>query len=149
MLLHSLQRWVTVRHHPAASGAAREKGRLLLTPDQPITTSVTYRNGVTVVSVGGEIDLSTTPAFQAAIAGVLAEEPPVLVIDLSALQFLASAGLRVLVAARERLSKSARLAVVANRPAIRRPIELTGLDRVFSLYPTLDDALLAVRTTAE
>jgi anti-sigma B factor antagonist len=124
------------------------KGRLL-TPEQPITVSVAHRNGVTVVSIGGEIDLSTAPAFEAAIAGALAEEPPVLVIELSAVQFLASAGLRILVAAQEKASKSAQVAVVASSPATSRPIELTGLDKVFSLYPTLDDALLAVRTAAE
>lgn len=125
-----------------------EKGRPL-TPEQPITTSVAHRNGVTVVSIGGEIDLSTAEAFEAAIARALAEEPPVLVIELSQVQFMASAGLRILVATQEKVSKSAQVAVVAGSPATSRPIELTGLDKVFSLYPTLDDALIAVRTTAE
>lgn len=120
-----------------------------MTPEVPITTAVGHRNGVTVVSVGGEIDLSTAPAFEAAIAGALAEKPTVLVIELSAVQFLASAGLRILVATQEKLSKSAQVAVVASSPVTSRPIELTGLDKVISLYPTLDDALLAVRTTAE
>lgn len=120
-----------------------------MTPEQPITTSVAHRNGVTVVSIGGEIDLSTAEAFEAAIARALAEEPPVLVIELSQVQFMASAGLRILVATQEKVSKSAQVAVVAGSPATSRPIELTGLDKVFSLYPTLDDALIAVRTTAE
>ena len=120
-----------------------------MTPEQPITTSVAHRNGVTVVSIGGEIDLSTAEVFEAAIARALAEEPPVLVIELSQVQFMASAGLRILVATQEKVSKSAQVAVVAGSPATSRPIELTGLDKVFSLYPTLDDALIAVRTTAE
>jgi anti-sigma B factor antagonist len=119
-----------------------------LTSEQPITTSVAHRNGVTVVSVGGDIDLSTAPAFEAAIGEALAEEPAVLVLELSAVQFMASAGLRVLVATQEKVSKSAQVAVVASSLAISRPIELTGLDKVLSLYPTLDEALLAVRTTA-
>jgi anti-sigma B factor antagonist len=117
-----------------------------VTSEQPITTSIAHRNGVTVVSVGGEIDLSTAPAFEAAIVGALAEEPPVLVIELSAVQFMASAGLRILVATQEKASKCAQIAVVASGPATSRPIELSGLDKMFALYPTLDDALLAVRT---
>ncbi|MGH3636936.1 STAS domain-containing protein [Mycobacterium sp.] len=120
-----------------------------MTPEQAITASVAHHNGVTVVSIGGEIDLSTAAAFEEALAGALAEQPPVLVIELSAVQFMASAGLRILVATQEKVGKSAHLAVVASNPATSRPIELTGLDKVFSLYPTLDDALVAMRTTAD
>jgi anti-anti-sigma factor len=57
---------------------------------------------------------------------------------------MASVGLRILVATHEKVSKSAQVAVVANNPAASRPIQLTGLDKVISLYPTLDEALIAV-----
>ena len=110
----------------------------------PITTSVAHRAGVAVVSIGGEIDLSTAPAFEAAINGALDDDPPVLVIELSDVSFMASVGLRVLVAAHDKVSKSAQLAIVANNPATSRPIQLTGLDKIMSLYPTLDDALTAL-----
>jgi anti-anti-sigma factor len=117
-----------------------------LAPADPITSTVAHREGVAVVSIGGEIDLSNAPEFEAAIDEALDEDPPVLVIELSAVKFMASAGLRVLAAARDKLSKSSQLAVVANNPATSRPIQLTGLDKVFSLYPTLGDALTAVKT---
>ena len=110
----------------------------------PITTSVARRDGVAVVSVGGEIDLSTAPAFAAAIAGALDDDPPVLVIELSEVSFMASVGLRILAATQEKVSKSARVAIVADNPATSRPMQLTGLDQIISLYPTLDDALAAV-----
>jgi anti-sigma B factor antagonist len=115
-----------------------------LSAADPITTSVAHREGVAVVSIGGEIDLSTAPAFEAAITGALDEDPPVLVIELSEVSFMASVGLRILVATHEKVSKSAQVAVVANNPAASRPIQLTGLDKVISLYPTLDEALIAV-----
>jgi anti-sigma B factor antagonist len=99
-----------------------------------------------VLTVGGEIDLSTAPAFEAAIAGALAEDPAVLVVELSAMEFLASSGIRILAATREKLGESGQLAVVANSPATRRPIELLGLDKIVALYPTLDDALTAIGT---
>ncbi|MGH3544265.1 MAG: STAS domain-containing protein [Mycobacterium sp.] len=114
-----------------------------------MTTSLAHREGVAVVSIGGEIDLSTAGAFETAIAGALDEDPPVLVIELSAVQFMASAGLRVLAATREKIGKSAHVAVVASNPATSRPIQLTGLDKDISLYPTLDDALAAVKTPAD
>jgi anti-sigma B factor antagonist len=115
-----------------------------LSAANPITTSLAHREGVAVISIGGEIDLSTAPAFEAAIAGALDDDPPVLVIELSEVRFMASVGLRILAAAHEKVSKSARVAIVANNPATSRPMQLTGLDKVIRLYPTLDDALTAV-----
>jgi anti-sigma B factor antagonist len=110
----------------------------------PITTAIVHREGVAVVSIGGEIDLSTAPAFEAAIATALEANPVVLVIELSQVSFMASVGLRILAATQENAGKSAQVAVVANNSAVSRPIQLTGLDNIFSLYPTLDAALIAV-----
>ncbi len=110
----------------------------------PITTSVAHREGVAVVSVGGEIDLSTAPAFEAVIAEALEEDPPVLVIELSEVTFMASVGLRILAATQEEVGKSIQLAVVADHAAASRPMQLTGLDNVISMYPTLDEALTAL-----
>ena len=110
----------------------------------PITTSLARREGVAVVSVGGEIDLSTAPTFEAAIKAALDDHPPVLVIELSDVKFMASVGLRILVATQEKVGQSAQVAIVADNPAASRPMQLTGLDKVFSMYPTLDDALAAV-----
>jgi len=101
-----------------------------------------------VVAVGGEIDLSTAPAFEAAVATALNEEPSVLVIDLSDVTFMASVGLRILVATQEELRTSVQVAVVANNAATSRPIEMTGLDEIISLYPTLDDALNSAKRNA-
>jgi anti-sigma B factor antagonist len=101
-----------------------------------------------VVAVGGEVDLSTAPAFEAAIATALKEEPPILVIDLSGVTFMASVGLRILVATQEELRDSVRVAVVANNPATSRPIQMTGLDEIIALYPTLSQALDAVDPNA-
>jgi anti-sigma B factor antagonist len=120
-----------------------------LSATDPVPTSVGYRDGVAVLSVGGEIDLATAPALEAAIDEVLGEDPPMLVIDLSGVEFLASAGLRILVATRQKLGESAPFAVVASGPATSRPIQLTGLEEVFPLYPTLDAALGAVRANAD
>ncbi|MGD1169543.1 STAS domain-containing protein [Mycobacterium seoulense] len=113
-------------------------------PDS-ITTLVEDHDGVSVVSVSGEIDLVTAPALEQAIGAVVAESPTALVIDLSAVEFLGSVGLKILAATFEKLGKAQGYGVVARGPATRRPIHLTGLDKTFPLYPTLDDALTAVR----
>ena len=110
----------------------------------PITTSVAHREGVAVVSIGGEIDLSTAPAFEAVITEALEEDPPALVVELSEVIFMASVGLRILAATQENVGKSIQVAVVADGMATSRPMQLTGLDKLVSLYPTLDEALTAL-----
>jgi anti-sigma B factor antagonist len=113
-----------------------------------ITTSVAHREGVAVVSIGGEIDLSTAPAFEAVIAEALEEDPPALAIELSEVTFIASVGLRILAATQDKVGKSIQIAVVADNAAASRPMQLTGLDNVISMYPTLDDALAALGEAA-
>lgn len=113
-------------------------------PDS-ITAVVADHEGVAVLSISGEIDLVTAPALEEAIGGVVADNPSALVVDLSGVEFLGSVGLKILAATYEKLSRSAEFGVVARNPATRRPIHLTGLDKTFPLYPSLDDALSGVR----
>jgi anti-sigma B factor antagonist len=127
----------------ATSDMTADEGWPLSAAD-PISTSVAHREGVAVVSIGGEIDLSTAPVFEAAIAEALEEEPTALVIELSGVSFMGSVGLRILAATQDKTGKTSPVAVVADNPAASRPIQLTGLDNVVSLYPTLDEALSAL-----
>jgi anti-sigma B factor antagonist len=113
-------------------------------PKDPITTSVSYDDGIAVLAIGGDVDLATIPAFQAAIADALSRRPKALIVDLSAVDFLASAGLQALVATHENVSGAAGFAVVADGPATSRPIELTGLDQILSLHSSLREAKAAL-----
>ena len=117
-----------------------------LSETDAITTSVERRDDVTLLAVGEVVDLATAPALEEAIDGLLAEEPKALIVDLSAVTFLASVGLRLLVSTHEKVSKSGEFAVVASGPITSRPIQLTRLDQVFAMYTTLDEALAGVRT---
>ena len=114
--------------------------------EEAIATALAYQNGIAVLKVDGDIDLATVPALEAAIDEALISKPSGLVIDLSEVGFLASAGLQTLVATHNNVSPTAQFAVVANSAATSRPIQLTGLDQIFQMYPTLDDALTAVRS---
>ena len=114
-----------------------------------IATAIAYQDGIAVLKVGGDIDLATVPALEAAIDEALIPRPTGLVIDLSDVGFLASAGLQALVATHTNVSQSAHFAVVANSASTSRPIQLTGLDQLFELYPTLSEALTAVKTNSK
>ena len=97
-----------------------------------------------VISVSGVVDMLTSPQLETAIAASLEKKPAAIIVDLSDVDFLASAGMGVLVAARDRVSESAGFAVVADGPATSRPLKLVGLADVIGMYPTLDEARAAV-----
>jgi anti-sigma B factor antagonist len=111
-----------------------------------ITTSVARRDEIVLLTVGGDVDLSTAPTLERAIDAVLIGRPRAFIIDLSAVEFLGSAGLKLLAAANEKSTFPGRFGVVANNSAARRPIEVTQLDQFVSLFPTLDDAVTSLRS---
>lgn len=94
-----------------------------------------------VVSVTGEVDAVTAPDLGAAIDEATAGDPAGLIIDLSGVDFLASAGLSVLVVTHDQLAGTARFGVVADGPFTRRPITVLGVDTIIALYRTLEEAL--------
>ncbi|OBK16170.1 STAS domain-containing protein [Mycobacterium asiaticum] len=112
-----------------------------MSPEDLIATSVERRAGVVLLTVTGEIDLSSAPHLAGAIDEVLAEEPAALIIDLSGVDFLASVGLQLLGQTGERSKGKRYFAVVATGPTTLRPIRLTGMDSKFELHTTVDDAL--------
>lgn len=113
-----------------------------------ITVSVDHRDGIALIFVGGEIDLNTAPALEAAVADVLGEQPTALIAELSGVDFMGSVGLKILAATQEQIGAGALFAVVATGPATRRPIQLTDMDETLPLYSTLDDAVAALRPAA-
>ncbi|MBF6170454.1 STAS domain-containing protein [Nocardia blacklockiae] len=110
-----------------------------------MTTSVSVHDEATVLTVAGEVDLATAPALENAIEATLGGDPAALIIDLSQVTFLASAGMAALVGAHQRAGQSTRIAVVADGPATGRQLKMTNLDQVFALHPTLDEALTGLR----
>jgi anti-anti-sigma factor len=106
-------------------------------------------DGVAVVRASGEVDQLTAPGLAEAIGRVLDAPGSAVLVDLTAVGFLGSAGLAVLVEAATRAEKDARqLRVVADAPPVLRPLALTGLETVLSIHPTRQAAMqsLAVGT---
>jgi anti-anti-sigma factor len=108
-----------------------------------MTVSSSAHGAVSVLSVSGTVDLATTAELASAIEAAAGAEPPALILDLTAVEFLASAGMALLVATHKRLAATG-FAVVADGPATSRPLSLTGLDEVFDLHRTLPEALAAL-----
>ena len=89
----------------------------------------------------GVVDLATSPPLEQLLTELIDEGPDALIMDLTAVTFLASVGLRILAETHERMGGSGKFAVVASGPATARPIQLTKLDEFLALHPTVDDAI--------
>jgi anti-anti-sigma factor len=96
------------------------------------------RDGLVLVSLRGELDLSTVGKVDDELQSVEGPGPGVLVLDLSKLTFLDSTGLRCVVRAHERAREEGRRLVVVKGPEpVQRVFEITRLQERIEL---VDDA---------
>jgi anti-anti-sigma factor len=96
--------------------------------------------GQLVISVTGELDLVSADGLRAQVTA--AEPGSSIVLDLSAVDFCDSSGLRALVDADlQTRACGGSLRLVAPGAAVVRLFELTGVDGFLTVFPTLDDAL--------
>ena len=98
-------------------------------------------DATSVVSVEGELDLSTAPRLKWMLVDALAAGRKALLIDLSGTTFMDSTALGVLVAVNRTLEEGSRLVIVCARPNVLKIFELSGMEGVFTILPTLEEAL--------
>jgi len=103
--------------------------------DDVITLSTsTSEDGVVTVTVVGEVDTFTAPVLRSTLDSQLEQQPKELVIDLSGVQFLGSAGLAVLVETQKSSrARDVALSLIATTRAVTRPLEVTGLIDLFTI----------------
>lgn len=98
-----------------------------------------------VISVEGELDLATAPSLKGMLLSAMHTGASGLIVDLSLTAFMDSTALGVLIGVSRGLDADTRLAIVCARPNVLKIFELTGLDGMFAIFPTLDEALAHVR----
>ena len=98
-----------------------------------------------VGAVTGEVDASNVAEVGVALRGLVTNESSVLIVDLSPTTYLDSAGINLMFALGDELGArqlQLRL-VIAPGSSIARMLAITGLDKTYPTYPTLDAALSA------
>jgi anti-sigma B factor antagonist len=84
----------------------------------------------------------TAPQLRAAVQSALSKNPAGLIIDLTQVDFLGSAGMQVLMEAHNQVGGAdTRFAVVADGPATSRPLKITGIADLIEMFSSLDVAL--------
>jgi anti-sigma B factor antagonist len=98
--------------------------------------------GVAVLALAGEIDLYTCPEFKQELLRVIADGATLVVVDLTKTTFIDSTALGVIIRGVERLKqRDGRLVVVCADPNIVKIFEVTGLNRIFPVLGSRDEAL--------
>lgn len=96
-----------------------------------------------VVKLGGELDLYNAAQIRDTLSEALADSPGRVIVDLSEVEFIDSTALGVLIEARSKIDN--RRAFLLAGPALqtRRALEISGLDRHFTVHDSVSEALLA------
>jgi anti-sigma B factor antagonist len=100
----------------------------------------TVDNLSVVVTAGGELDMLTAPRLSAQLdqAEAIVVPPAPVVLDLTGLTFLGSAGIAVLLSHHERCAElGSTLQIRPGGRTVTRPLAMTALDRVLNLVPEL------------
>jgi anti-sigma B factor antagonist len=102
-------------------------------------------DGTYVISLTGEVDLYTAPEFKQQLLNVIAEGGKDVVVDFTNTTFIDSTTLGVLVGGVKRLrAEEGRLSLVCSDRNITKIFEITGLDRVFTIHATREEAIDAI-----
>lgn len=102
-------------------------------------------SGASVVSLQGELDLSTIPTLEPQLFDELGRRPGV-VVDLTKLSFIDSSGIGLLIQAFRANGDSGRMGtVIAPGSQVERVFAIAGIDRALPVFRSRADALSAVR----
>ncbi len=97
---------------------------------------------VTVVHVEGNLDTNTAPEAQQRLDALLDEGSSKLLVDFEALEYISSAGLRVLLSTAKRLSASGgSMHISGLNETVDEIFEISGFSTIFNVFPTRAEAL--------
>jgi anti-sigma B factor antagonist len=96
-----------------------------------------------VVRLAGELDLYNAQVVRESLAGACSDSPERVVVDLGEVEFIDSTALGVLIEARTKLNNRRGFLLAAPGLETRRALEISGLDRHFTVHQTVSEALVA------
>lgn len=98
----------------------------------------------TVLAVGGEIDVYTAPQLRQRLIELVEAGQAHIIVDMEQVEFLDSTGLGVLVGGLKRVrALDGSLRLVCAQERILKIFRITGLEKVFGIYGSVDEALAA------
>ncbi len=100
------------------------------------TSNLDCVGSVAIITLAGDLDASSAPLFRADIERAAAQKPQHLILKLEGLTYMASAGLRALIFAKQQMGPAVDLVLVATPDSVLETIRMTGFDRSCSFQDT-------------
>jgi anti-anti-sigma factor len=108
---------------------------------EQLQVSVSGGESYAVVALAGESDVYTYDQLRGALESQAGTGVPVLVADLSGLEFMDSTGVQVLLDIRVMMNdRGGKLALVSPQPTVARVLNLVGADQLIPVYGTVEEA---------
>jgi anti-anti-sigma factor len=103
------------------------------------------QHDILIITPSGRLDSLSAPAFEAQLLEKLTQHQR-LVLDLSQLDYISSAGLRVLLLVAKRIKQIDGLFVLSGpRPQLREVFEISGFMTILDIRPSMEEALAVAR----
>lgn len=98
------------------------------------------KGAVAIINLKGDLDASTAPTFKEAVEKASAASAKRLVLDMKGLDYMASAGLRVLIFAKQKMGADADIYLIAPQEMVLGTIEKTGYNQSVIILDEYDAA---------
>ena len=103
-------------------------------------------DGIVIIEPRGRIDSNTAKSFEEVILAAIVPQAPAMVVDCTQLEYVSSAGLRVLLMAAKRIKAAkGRLALCGLKPHVQEVFDVSGFSTIFAIQAGRDAALATVR----
>ena len=113
--------------------------------EMDLEINVRSEKNVPVIELNGEVDAYTSARFRETMIELIENGAANLIISMDRVDYIDSSGLGALVGGLKRANeRQGRIVIVCSNPQVRKVFEITGLERVFSLYALEEDAVEGV-----
>ena len=104
---------------------------------------VEKNKNIAIVELKGRLDVTTSASLEKAFNDILPEKPAKVLVECRQLEYISSAGLRVLLAAAKKF-KPAEISLSGLSQNVKQVFELSGVTSIFAIYASRDEALAAM-----
>jgi anti-anti-sigma factor len=106
------------------------------------SATLTIDSGIAKITMSGELDASMAPVFQREVEQAAVQKAKRLVLLMSELEYIASAGLRALIFAKQKMGASVDIYVVGAQQQVMDTLQMTGFDRSIIALDTYDAGMI-------
>ena len=107
--------------------------------------STRKETGVTILDLSGEVEVSEAPKLRDILIGLLEQNSGKLLVNMTDVVYIDSAGLSVLIAANRQAQKMGGTFALSNpQPTVQQVFKLTRMNKVFQIYETVADGVAAI-----